>query len=53
VDLKAAMIIAAGLAIGAWFGARAAQHVNGTTLQRSFAIFLVLIAARMWMKAGS
>ncbi|HRX17566.1 MAG TPA: sulfite exporter TauE/SafE family protein [Gemmatimonadales bacterium] len=53
VDLKAAMIIAAGLAIGAWFGARAAQHVNGTTLQRGFAIFLVLIAARMWMKAGS
>lgn len=53
VEFRAAAIIAAGLAVGAWFGARAAQHVSGATLQRGFAIFLVLIAARMWFKAGA
>jgi uncharacterized membrane protein YfcA len=53
VDIRAATIIAIGLAVGAGFGARAAQHLSGATLQRAFAIFLLLIAARMWMKAGA
>lgn len=53
VDIRAATIIAIGLALGAGFGARAAQHVSGATLQRGFAIFLVLIAARMWFRAGA
>lgn len=53
VDLPAAMIIAVGLAIGAWFGARLGQQVSGPTLQRAFAVFLVVIAVRMWVKAGA
>ena len=52
VDLKAGGIIAAGLFLGAWFGARLAQHVNDAMMQRGFAIFLVAIAVRMWIKAG-
>lgn len=52
VDLKAGAIIAAGLFLGAWFGARWAQQLSGVTLQRAFAVFLMVIAARMWFKAG-
>ncbi len=52
VDPKAALILALGLLFGAWFGARWAQTLNAATLQRSFAVFLVLIAIRMWWKAG-
>lgn len=53
VDLRAAAIIALGLALGAWFGARVAQHMSATTLQRAFAVFLVVIAIRMWVEAGA
>src|SRR5438132_8481454 len=48
VNLPAAMWIALGLFLGAWFGARIAQSVSGTALQRSFAIFLLIVAARVW-----
>lgn len=53
VDLRAAAIIALGLALGAWFGARLAQHLSAATLQRAFAVFLVAIAIRMWVRAGA
>lgn len=52
VDLRAAMLLAVGLLLGAWVGARWAQQLSGVTLQRAFAIFLVVIAVRMWIKAG-
>lgn len=52
VDFRAGAILAAGLFLGAWFGARWAQHLSGVTLQRAFAVFLVVIAIRMWVKAG-
>ncbi len=52
VDLKAGAIIAAGLFLGAWVGAKWSQHVGGVALQRGFAIFLVVIAIRMWVKAS-
>ncbi len=52
VDVRAAGLLAVGLFLGAWVGARWAQHLSGVTLQRAFAVFLVLIAVRMWVKAG-
>jgi uncharacterized membrane protein YfcA len=45
-------LLAAGLLAGAWIGARLALQMNGATLQRAFAVFLVIIAIRMWLKAG-
>lgn len=51
VDVKAGAILAAGLFLGAWVGARWAQQLSGVTLQRAFAVFLVVIAIRMWLKA--
>ena len=51
LDVAASLWIALGLFIGAWFGARLAQTISGPQLQKAFAIFLVLIAIRVWIKA--
>jgi uncharacterized membrane protein YfcA len=51
INLPASMWIALGLFIGAWFGARLAQTLSGPTLQKSFAVFLVIVAVRVWWKA--
>jgi uncharacterized membrane protein YfcA len=52
VDVRAALLIAAGLSLGVWAGARFAQGVAPAMLQRGFALFLVVMAVRMWFKAG-
>ncbi|MFL5639332.1 MAG: TSUP family transporter [Gemmatimonadaceae bacterium] len=51
LDVGAALWIALGLFVGAWFGARIAQSLSGPQLQKAFAIFLVLIAIQVWVKA--
>jgi uncharacterized protein len=48
LDIRASGLIAAGLFIGAYFGARLAQEFTPVQLKRAFAIFLVLIAVRIW-----
>jgi len=51
LNIAASLWIALGLFVGAWFGARLAQVVSGPQLQKAFAIFLVAIAIRVWLKA--
>jgi uncharacterized protein len=51
LNITAALWIALGLFLGAWFGARIAQSLSGPQLQKAFAVFLVLIAIRVWVKA--
>ena len=51
LNIVAALWIALGLFLGAWVGARIAQTLSGPQLQKAFAIFLVLIAIRVWVKA--
>lgn len=51
LNLTASLWVALGLFLGAWLGARLAQHLSGPQLQRGFAVFLVLVAIRMWLKA--
>src|SRR3954468_9954263 len=51
LNITAALWIALGLFLGAWFGARLAQSLSGPQLQKAFAIFLVLMAIRVWPKA--
>lgn len=41
--------IAVGLFFGAWLGARLAQHLTPNQLRKAFAVFLVIIAGRMWL----
>jgi uncharacterized membrane protein YfcA len=46
-----AALIAAGLFLGAYFGARLVQPVSDLTLRRMFAGFLILVSIRMfWEK---
>lgn len=40
--------IALGLFLGAYVGARLANHLSPVQLRRAFAVFLVLVAGRMW-----
>ena len=49
LDLRASLWIALGLFVGAWFGAKIALSLSPTTLKRAFAVFLVIMAVRMWM----
>ncbi len=51
LNIKAALVVALGLLFGAWFGARLSVAASGTLMQRSFAVFLVAVAVRMWIKA--
>lgn len=51
LDVRASLLVAVGLTLGAWAGARLAQHVPQAVLQRMFAVFLVIVAARMWLSA--
>jgi len=51
VDFGAAGLVALGLLIGAFFGARLAISIPARDMQRAFAVLLVLVAIRMWWKA--
>jgi uncharacterized membrane protein YfcA len=51
LDITASLWVALGLLIGAWLGARLALSISGPMLQKGFAIFLVVIAIRVWIKA--
>ena len=48
LNIPAALMVAVGLFLGAWVGARIAQHLTPVQLKRAFAVFLVLVATRMW-----
>jgi uncharacterized protein len=52
LNIRASLFIALGLFFGAWIGARLAQQISGATLQRMFAVFIVLMAIRLWIEAG-
>ena len=48
LDVRAALLIAIGLFFGAFFGAKLAHMLTAIQLKRAFAVFLVLIAVRIW-----
>jgi uncharacterized protein len=51
LNVTYSLLIAAGLLIGAYFGAKLVQPVSDVTLRRMFASFLVVVALRMfWQK---
>ena len=49
---KGAILIAVGLFFGAWLGAKLAHAIPAAILQRMFAVFIVLMAIRLWIEAG-
>jgi uncharacterized membrane protein YfcA len=51
VEVRAAILLAIGLTLGAWLGARIAGETTPRVLQRLFAVFLLTMAVRMWVTA--
>jgi uncharacterized membrane protein YfcA len=51
LNVHASLWIALGLVVGAYFGAQIAMKLPPRELQRLFAVFLLLVAVRTWMKA--
>ena len=52
VDVRGALLLAAGLTLGAWVGARIAVFTAPALMQRLFSVFLVIMALRLWATAG-
>jgi uncharacterized membrane protein YfcA len=52
LNIKASILISLGLFFGAWGGARLAQVLPAAALQRMFAVFIVIMAVRLWIEAG-
>lgn len=48
VRVVPALLLALGVFLGSYFGAKIAQQMSPLLLKRSFAVFLVIVAARMW-----
>lgn len=48
LDVRAASLLALGLFVGAWAGARLALAASGPALTRAFAVFLVLVAGKLF-----
>lgn len=47
VDLKLALLIGIGFAVGGWFGGVWAQHLSDVALRRGFAVLLVALAVKL------
>ena len=52
LNIKASLFIGVGLFVGAYGGARLAQQFSAPTLQRMFAVFILIMAVRLWLEAG-
>ena len=52
LDIKGSLLLGLGLFFGAYIGAKLSQAIPGATLQRMFAVFIVLMAIRLWVEAG-
>ena len=51
MNVHASLLLALGIFVGAYFGAQVGQGLDPATAKRSFAVFLVLVAGRMWFTA--
>ena len=49
-DLKLGLVIAAGVLLGGYFGGAWAQHVPGPVLRKAFAVWLVVVAMKMFFE---
>jgi uncharacterized membrane protein YfcA len=50
VDLRVAILVAVGFALGGWIGGSWAVHVSDLALRRGFAVVLIIVALRMLFK---
>lgn len=48
-NIQMGLCIASGMFVGTFFGARIATQLPAETLRKIFAVFLVLIATKLWL----
>lgn len=48
LDIRSALLIAVGLTVGAYLGAKLGLSLSSQTLQRMFAVFLLFVAWKLW-----
>ena len=51
VQVNASLLLALGVVVGSFFGARIGLAISPRLLQRGFSVLLVLVAVRLWMKS--
>src|SRR4051812_22266893 len=51
LDVRASLLIALGIFVGAYLGAIMMQDLNPSLAKRAFAVFLVVVAGRIWVTA--
>ncbi len=51
LDVRTAALLAAGLFVGSWIGAKLATDLPPASVQRAFALFMMIMAVRMWVTA--
>jgi uncharacterized protein len=51
LDVRASLLIALGIFIGAYLGALLMQDLNPVMAKKVFALFLIVVAARIWVTA--
>lgn len=49
INIGASLWIALGLLLGAWVGAKLAQELSPLQLRRAFALFLLVVAGKVWV----
>ncbi len=49
LDVKAALILVAGMAVGATLGSQLALQVDATLLKKGFALLMAVMAVKMWV----
>jgi uncharacterized membrane protein YfcA len=49
VNVPAALWVAAGLFVGAYFGSKLAQEMSPLVLRRSFAVLILFAAGKLWV----
>lgn len=51
VEIKAGLLIAVGLFFGVYLGAKVSALLPENILRKGFSVFLVLVAAKLWLKS--
>ena len=51
LDVRASLLIALGIFVGAYLGAVGMQQLNPVMAKRVFALFLLVISVRIWVSA--
>lgn len=52
VDLRLAMVVAAGFVLGGYFGGHLAQQLSDALLRRVFAVVLIVVAVKLLLVRG-